>query len=113
MLVSLNFLQQSMAFKILRTRLKTVPVYALMHVSSNSTSEFPGLVVRRSPSSSSYAQIQQITEDGEASSDLSNGDFQAKLQHFRAVQNQHQEHRLSHQNLRLRKTLPESAQVEI
>lgn len=111
--------QQSMAFKILRTRLKTVPAYALMHVSSTTTSEFPGLsVIRRTASGNPYAQIlshSQINEDGDANSDLSNGfgaiDFQAKLQQFRGVQHQHQEHRLSQfKELKLKKGHLESTQ---
>ncbi|MCO5581630.1 hypothetical protein L7F22_035519 [Adiantum nelumboides] len=95
--------QQSMAFKILKTRLKTVPAYPLMHVSPPTTSEFPGLgVIRRTASGSPYAQLlshSQISEDGDGNSDFGDGagavDFQAKLQQFRGVQHQHREHMLS------------------
>lgn len=112
--------QQSMAFKILKTRLKTVPAYAHMHVPPSATaSEFPGLgVIRRTASGSPYAQLlahTQISEDGDVSSDSGDGagaiDFQAKLQQFRGVQHQHREHRLSQlQPLKSKKGPLESTQ---
>lgn len=114
-------MQQSMAFKILKTRLKTVPAYAHMHVPPSATaSEFPGLgVIRRTASGSPYAQLlahTQISEDGDVSSDSGDGagaiDFQAKLQQFRGVQHQHREHRLSQlQPLKSKKGPLESTQV--
>ncbi|KAH7404172.1 hypothetical protein KP509_15G013700 [Ceratopteris richardii] len=95
--------QQSLAFKLLKTRLKTVPAYPLMQASPSTTSEFPGLsITRRTMSSNPYSQLisySQSNEDGDENSDASDGggnvDFQAKLQQFRGVQNQHREHLLS------------------
>eukprot|EP00250_Pteridium_aquilinum_P009774 c18928_g1_i1 orf=170-2287(+) len=103
--------QQSMAFKILRTRLKTIPAYALMQVSPTTSSEFPGIsVIRRTPSGNPYTQIvphPQSREDRGANPDMSNGvgaiDFQAKLQQFGDVQHQHREYRMSQsQNRKLK-----------
>eukprot|EP00249_Psilotum_nudum_P024047 c29071_g1_i2 orf=535-2670(-) len=92
--------QQSAAFKILRTRLKTVPAYAFMHVQTPPTSEFPGLnVVRRTASGNPYTPIlthSQFNEDGEKNSELSNGanriNFAMRLQQFERMQHQHRLH---------------------
>lgn len=111
--------QQSTAFKILRTRLKTVPAYAFTLVPSATTSEFPGLsVIRRTASGSPYAQIlshSQMSEDGDRNSDHSNGvgaiNFSSKLQHFEDMQHQHRKHRqLQSQHPKLKKDHPGSTQ---
>ncbi|OMO60688.1 Armadillo-like helical [Corchorus capsularis] len=82
--------QQSAAFKILRTRLKTVPSYS-----------FNGDQLKRASSGNPYSQIlhhsgSQITEDGDISHDkgnLQNGiNFASKLQQFEQMQRQHRMH---------------------
>ncbi|OMO93978.1 Armadillo-like helical [Corchorus olitorius] len=82
--------QQSAAFKILRTRLKTVPSYS-----------FNGDQLKRASSGNPYSQIlhhsgSQITEDGDIGHDngnLQNGiNFASKLQQFEQMQRQHRMH---------------------
>ncbi|CAN1297334.1 Protein VAC14 homolog [Linum perenne] len=90
--------QQSAAFKILRTRLKTVPSYS-----------FGGdQFIKRTSSGNPYSQIlhhsqsaSQISEDGDAGQDMGhstsstsqNGiNFTSKLQQFEQVQRQHRIH---------------------
>ncbi|CAM0951079.1 unnamed protein product [Alopecurus aequalis] len=72
--------QQSAAFKILRTRLKTVPF------SEN---------LKRTPSANPYSQILQVTEDGNRNQDTpkySAIDFPSRLQQFESMQQQHRDH---------------------
>lgn len=74
------FLQQSVAFKILRTRLKTVPF------SEN---------LRRTSSANPYSQILQVTEDGNRNQDTQNYsaiNFPSLLQQFENMQQQHRNH---------------------
>lgn len=86
--------QQSAAFKILRTRLKTVPSYS-----------FNGDQIKRTPSGNPYSQILQhmpsgshISEDGDVNQDvtkssLHNGiNFSSRLQQFEQMQRQHRVH---------------------
>ncbi|KAK8567510.1 hypothetical protein V6N12_006093 [Hibiscus sabdariffa] len=79
--------QQSAAFKILRTRLKAVPLYS-----------FNGDQLKRASSGNSYNQIlhysgSQITEDdgiSQDNGDLHNGiNFASRLQQFQQMQQQH------------------------
>ncbi|KAM3230049.1 hypothetical protein ACQJBY_060690 [Aegilops geniculata] len=72
--------QQSAAFKILRTRLKTVPF------SEN---------LKRTSSANPYSQILQVTEDGNRNQDAPNYsaiDFSSRLQQFGSMQQQHRNH---------------------
>ncbi|EMS46545.1 Protein VAC14-like protein [Triticum urartu] len=72
--------QQSAAFKILRTRLKTVPF------SEN---------LKRTSSANPYSQILQVTEDGNRNQDVPNYsaiDFSSRLQQFGSMQQQHRNH---------------------
>lgn len=106
--------QQSSAFKILRTRLKTVPAQTFMNVQPSATSsstDFPGLsAIRRTASGGPYAQIlshipaiptvsQATSEDGVLSSDSGNGasgiNFVTQLQQFEHMQHQHRIHRMA------------------
>lgn len=112
-------LQQSAAFKILRTRLKTVPSQTFMHMQTSlPPSEFPGLsAIRRTASAGgSYSQIlshiptlqsSSANEDGERSSDSINGplsiNFAAQLKQFEYMQHQH--HLYQSQNKPPRRTL--------
>ncbi|PKI58187.1 hypothetical protein CRG98_021409, partial [Punica granatum] len=85
--------QQSAAFKILRTRLKTVPPYS-----------FSGEQIRRTSSGTPYSQRlqhmpsgSQIMVDGDLGQDssgsLHNGiNFAARLQQFEQMQRQHRLH---------------------
>ncbi|KAF9677462.1 hypothetical protein SADUNF_Sadunf08G0110200 [Salix dunnii] len=86
--------QQSAAFKILRTRLKTVPSYS-----------FSGDQVKRTSSGNPYPQIihhipcgSQISEDGDVNHDVGasnshNGiDFNLSLHQFEQMQRQHRMH---------------------
>ncbi|KAG0581788.1 hypothetical protein M758_3G007100 [Ceratodon purpureus] len=108
--------QQSSAFKILRTRLKTVPSHSVMHTQPHGVStpsEFPGLsAIRRSASAGPFPQILshipsipvsslslQATEpDGEKNADIiSNGsvagiNFASQLKQFEHMQHQHRLH---------------------
>lgn len=91
--LSLYWLQQSAAFKILRTRLKTVPPCS-----------FSGEQIRRTASGTSYSQLlhhipsgSQVMEDGDSGQDsmgnLHNGiNFTARLQQFEQMQQQHRMH---------------------
>lgn len=84
-------MQQSAAFKILRTRLKAVPSYS-----------FNGEQLRRTSSGNPYQVLHhmpsgsQITEDGDGIQDgasLHNGiNFAARLQQFEQMQHQHRVH---------------------
>lgn len=94
--------QQSAAFKILRTRLKTVPAYTfsgeLPNISANA--------IRRTASGNPYSQIlshipslpsgSQNVEDGDRNTDISNGtngiNFTMRLQQFEHMQRQHRLH---------------------
>ncbi|KAL6867576.1 hypothetical protein ACP4OV_015600 [Aristida adscensionis] len=72
--------QQSAAFKILRTRLKTVPF------SEN---------IKRTSSANPYSQILQVTEDGNRNQDTQNYsaiNFPSLLQQFEKMQQQHRNH---------------------
>lgn len=81
-------IQQSAAFKILRTRLKTVPSYS-----------FSGEQVKRTSSGNPYSQILhmqsglQVTDDGDINQDVGsshNGiNFASRLQQFEQMQCQH------------------------
>lgn len=74
------FMQQSAAFKILRTRLKTVPF------SEN---------IKRTSSANPYSQILQVTEDGNRNQDTQNYsaiNFPSLLQQFEHMQLQHRNH---------------------
>ncbi|KAI3453176.1 hypothetical protein Pfo_009839 [Paulownia fortunei] len=82
--------QQSVAFKILRTRLKTVPSYS-----------FSGEQFKRLSSGNAFSEVNyfggsQISEDGDMSEDqrnVHNGiDFASWLQQFQQVQEQHRVH---------------------
>lgn len=85
--------QQNAAFKILRTRLKTIPPYS-----------FSGEQIRRTASGTPYTQHlhhmpsgSQIMEDGDLGLDsmgnLHNGiNFVARLQQFEQMQQQHRLH---------------------
>ncbi|CAK7326807.1 unnamed protein product [Dovyalis caffra] len=86
--------QQSAAFKILRTRLKTVPSYS-----------FSGDQVKRTSSGNTYSQIlhhipsgSQISEDGDVNQDVGtlnshNGiNFTSRLHQFEQMQRQHRVH---------------------
>lgn len=109
-------IQQSSAFKILRTRLKTVPSHSFMHTQphvASTASEFPGLsAIRRSASAGPYTQIlahvpsipvssltlQATDPDGEKTADItSNGsaagiNFASQLKQFEHIQQQHRLH---------------------
>ncbi|KAK6931636.1 Vacuolar protein 14, C-terminal Fig4-binding domain [Dillenia turbinata] len=91
--------QQSAAFKILRTRLKTMP-----------SSSLNGEQLRRTPSGNSYSQIlhqipsgQHISEDGDINQDSTNAsngmNFAARLQQFQHMQHQHRMHSKSQAQL--------------
>ncbi|KAM5566891.1 protein VAC14 [Rosa sericea] len=83
--------QQSAAFKILRTRLKTVPSYS-----------FSGEQPRRTSSGNSYQILQhmssgsQVTEDGDINQDNKSShhgiNFTERLQQFEQMQQQHRQH---------------------
>nr|XP_024381913.1 protein VAC14 homolog isoform X2 [Physcomitrium patens] len=112
--------QQSSAFKILRTRLKTVPSHSFMHAPHGTLmpSEFPGLsAIRRSASVGPYDKILShiapmpttlslhATEDGEKVADsASNGgagiNFAVQLKQFEHMQQQHRMHRVVDSNLK-------------
>lgn len=94
------FMQQSAAFKILRTRLKTVPAYAL-------TSE----QFKRPSSGNSYSQMlhnlpsgSQVNEDGDVNSDSGNShsgiNFTSRLQQFEQMQRQHRLHAKAQAHIR-------------
>lgn len=83
-------MQQSVAFKILRTRLKTVPPYS-----------FSGEQFKRLSPGNAFAEVNhigdsQIAEDGDVSADtrnVHNGiNFASWLKQFARVQEQHRAH---------------------
>lgn len=89
-----SWMQQSAAFKILRTRLKTVPSYS-----------FGGDQFKRTSSGNPYSQIlqhipsgSQISEDGDVNQEVGtsgshNGiNFALRLQQFEQMQRQHRMH---------------------
>lgn len=114
MLLCYYVLQQSAAFKILRTRLKTVPSHTFMHVQPSPTTEFPGLsAIRRTASQGGYSQILShipampsgplnASEDGDKSIDINSSalgiNFAAQLKQFEHMQHQH--HLYQSQNVR-------------
>ncbi|KAH7570885.1 hypothetical protein JRO89_XS05G0213600 [Xanthoceras sorbifolium] len=80
--------QQSAAFKILRTRLKTVPSYS-----------FNGEQVKRTSSGNPYSNLpsgSQFIEDGDVNSDMGSSHsgikFASRLQQFEQMQRQHRMH---------------------
>lgn len=84
-------MQQSAAFKILKTRLKAVPSYS-----------FNGEQLKKTSSGNPYQFLHhmsggsQITEDGDVTVDGGNShngiNFAARLQQFQQMQQQHREH---------------------
>ncbi|XP_024389765.1 protein VAC14 homolog isoform X1 [Physcomitrium patens] len=110
--------QQSAAFKMLRTRLKTVPSQTFMHMQSSlASSQFPGLsAIRRSASAGGFSQrlshipsiqTSSTSEDSDRISDSTNGplgiNFAAQLKQFEYMQHQH--HLYQSQNNPPRRTL--------
>ncbi|XP_062171505.1 protein VAC14 homolog [Alnus glutinosa] len=103
--------QQSAAFKILRTRLKTVPSYS-----------FNGEQLRRTSSGNPYQTIHhmpsgsQITEDGDGIQDGGNShngiNFASRLQQFEQMQHQHRMHAKAQAQLRNSSTTSLSKEVE-
>ncbi|KAI3413026.1 Vac14_Fig4_bd domain-containing protein [Psidium guajava] len=104
--------QQSAAFKILRTRLKTVPSYSL-------SSE----QMKRMSSGNSYSQIlhhmpsgSQITDDGDISRDMGSLpnviNFAARLQQFEQMQQQHRMHAKSELQSQLRNNSTSSKEMQ-
>ncbi|GKV13212.1 hypothetical protein SLEP1_g24256 [Rubroshorea leprosula] len=88
--------QQSVAFKILRTRLKTVPSYS-----------FSGEQIKHTSSGNPYSHIiqhmpsgSQITEDGDIDCDIGNSqngiNFASRLQQFEQMQRLHHMHAKGH-----------------
>lgn len=81
-------MQQSAAFKILRTRLKTVPSYAVSIEQ-----------LKHSSSGNPYSQILQIMEDNKTqdAANVCNAiNFPARLQQFEQMQRRHRVHSKSH-----------------
>ena len=74
-------MQQSAAFKILQTRLKTVPSYA-----------FSGEQLKRSSSGNPYTQILHINDDGNRNQDDNAINFASRLQQFEHMQHRHRIH---------------------
>lgn len=80
-------MQQSVAFKILRTRLKTVPPYS-----------FSGEQFRRPSQGNTFSDVNYVggSEDGEMSADIRNVqngiNFASWLHQFEQVQQQHRSH---------------------
>ncbi|KAK4479712.1 hypothetical protein RD792_015244 [Penstemon davidsonii] len=94
--------QQSIAFKILRTRLKTVPSYS-----------FSGEQFKRMSSGNAFSEVNffggsQVSEDGDVSEDqrnMHNGiNFASRLQQFEQAQRQHRVHSKSQAQSRLSST---------
>ncbi|GAY56523.1 hypothetical protein CUMW_172560 [Citrus unshiu] len=92
--------QQSAAFKILRTRLKTVPSFS-----------FNGEQIKRTSSGNPYSQIlhsmpsgSQFSEDGDVNSDVGSShggiNFASRLQQFEQMQHQHRIHGKAQAQLR-------------
>lgn len=91
-------MQQSGAFKILRTRLKTVPPHS-----------FSGVQFRHTPSGNRYSQNSHMsgsdmTEDGEMNDDsqnVHNGmNFTSRLQQFEQMRQRHRIHSKSQATVR-------------
>ena len=82
--------QQSAAFKILRTRLKTVPSYAFSGEQLKRTSSNPYQFIHHLSGGS------HVTEDGDINEDEKNSHngikFNLRLQQFENMQNQHRMH---------------------
>ncbi|KAG6542133.1 hypothetical protein Mapa_016485 [Marchantia paleacea] len=102
--------QQSSAFKILRTRLKTIPTNTAVQVQPPSGSEGFGTLsaIRRTASGGPYAQIlshipsiqsASQVDEGSQNLDSRNGptsiNFDAHLQQFEHMQHQHRLHRVT------------------
>lgn len=92
-------MQQSAAFKILRTRLKTVPSYSFNSEQFRRTSSGnPYQILHHIPSGS------QITEDGDSIQDGANShngiNFASRLQQFGQMQHQHRMHAKTQSQLR-------------
>ncbi|KAF3777208.1 VAC14-like protein [Nymphaea thermarum] len=81
--------QQSAAFKILRTRLRTIPAY-------NLNGDPAGSGIWKTLSGNPYSQILQHPEDGEKNQDAGNIhtgiNFASRLQQFEQMQYQHRSH---------------------
>ncbi|XP_031497203.1 protein VAC14 homolog isoform X2 [Nymphaea colorata] len=81
--------QQSAAFKILRTRLRTIPAY-------NLNGDPAGSGIWKTLSGNPYSQILQHPEDGEKNQDSGNIhtgiNFASRLQQFEQMQYQHRSH---------------------
>ncbi|RZR83294.1 hypothetical protein BHM03_00009882 [Ensete ventricosum] len=98
-------MQQSAAFKILRTRLKTVPSYSCIEQLKGTSSENP------------YSQILQFSEDNrnQYAANVANVynaiDFPSKLQQFEKMQHKHRMH--SKSKLQSRNSTPSIASQEI
>lgn len=95
-----TLMQQSAAFKILRTRLKTVPSFS-----------FNGEQIKRTSSGNPYSQIlhsmpsgSQFSEDGDVNSDAGSShggiNFASRLQQFEQMQHQHRIHGKAQAQLR-------------
>lgn len=95
-----TLMQQSAAFKILRTRLKTVPSIS-----------FNGEQIKRTSSGNPYSQIlhsmpsgSQFSEDGDVNSDVGSShggiNFASRLQQFEQMQHQHRIHGKAQAQLR-------------
>ncbi|CAL9039950.1 protein VAC14 homolog [Musa acuminata AAA Group] len=97
--------QQSAAFKILRTRLKTVPSYSCIEQLKGTSSENP------------YSQILQFSEDNrnQYAANVANVynaiDFPSRLQQFEQMQHKHRMH--SKSKLQSRNSTPSIASQEI
>lgn len=74
-------MQQSAAFKILKTRLKTVPSYT-----------FSSEQLKRTSSANPYSQILHISEDGNRNQDDNTINFATRLQQFENMQHLHRMH---------------------
>lgn len=92
-------MQQSAAFKILRTRLKTVPSYSFNSEQFRRTSSGNPYQILHHISSGS-----QITEDGDSIQDGANShngiNFASRLQQFGQMQHQHRMHAKKQAQLR-------------
>lgn len=87
-LCSCLLMQQSAAFKILRTRLKTVPSYSL------GTEQ-----MKRASSENPYSHILHVTEDNRSQNTanvFNTIDFPNRLQQFENMQQKHREYFKSH-----------------
>jgi len=82
-------MQQSAAFKILQTRLKTIPSYT-----------FSGEQLKRSSSGNPYSHILHINDDGNRKQDDNAINFASRLQQFEHMQRLHRMHAKSQLQLR-------------